>query len=48
MEFVNGVFAEMKRTGAGQEIYDKWVGQYAGEQQDPPTMTVDKAVELTR
>ena len=47
VEFVNGVFEEMKQDGRWQEIYDKWVGQYVDEQQEPPTMTLDEAVETT-
>ena len=47
VEFVNGVFEEMKSDGRWQEIYDKWVGQYVEEQQEPPTMTLEEAVEPT-
>jgi glutamate transport system substrate-binding protein len=47
VEFVNGVFEEMKQDGRWQEIYDKWVGQYVEEQQEPPTMTLEEAVETT-
>jgi glutamate transport system substrate-binding protein len=47
VDFVNGVFQEMKDDGRWQEIYDKWVGQYVDEQQEPPTMTLEEAVELS-
>jgi glutamate transport system substrate-binding protein len=47
VEFVNGVFEEMKQDGRWQEIYDKWVGQYVEEQQEPPTMTLEEAVEAS-
>src|ERR671915_781782 len=46
VELVNRVFEEMKQDGRWQEIYDKWVGQYVEEQQEPPTMTLQEAVEL--
>ena len=47
VELVNTVFEEMKQDGRWQEIYDKWVGQYVDEQQEPPTMTLEEAVELS-
>ena len=47
VDFVNGVFEEMKSDGRWQEIYDEWVGQYVEEQQEPPTMTLEEAVETT-
>jgi ABC-type amino acid transport substrate-binding protein len=47
VEFVNGVFEEMKQDGRWQEIYDEWVGQYVEEQQEPPTMTLEEAVEAS-
>jgi glutamate transport system substrate-binding protein len=47
VDFVNGVFDEMKQDGRWQEIYDKWVGQYVEEQQEPPTMTLEEAVEAS-
>jgi ABC-type amino acid transport substrate-binding protein len=47
VELVNGVFEEMKQDGRWQEIYDKWVGQYVDEQQEPPTMTLEEAVEAS-
>jgi glutamate transport system substrate-binding protein len=47
VDFVNGVFEEMKQDGRWQEIYDKWVGQYVDKQQEPPTMTLEEAIETT-
>ena len=47
VELVNQVFEEMKQDGRWQEIYDKWVGQYVEEQQEPPTMTLQEAVEAS-
>ncbi len=46
-EFVNGVIEEYKTDGRWAEAYEKWVGQYTGEQQDPPTMTLEEAIETT-
>src|SRR5918992_3076411 len=47
VELVNQVFDEMKQDGRWQEIYDKWVGQYVEEQQEPPTMTLQEAIEMS-
>jgi ABC-type amino acid transport substrate-binding protein len=46
-EFVNGVIEEYKSDGSWGEAYEKWVGQYTGEQQEPPTMTLQEAIEAT-
>jgi ABC-type amino acid transport substrate-binding protein len=46
-EFVDGVLEEYKSGGGWAEAYEKWVGQYTGEQQDPPTMTLQEAIEAT-
>jgi glutamate transport system substrate-binding protein len=46
-EFVDGVIEEYKSGGGWAEAYDKWVGQYTGEKQDPPTMTLQEAIEAT-
>jgi len=46
-EFVDGVLEEYKSGGGWTEAYDKWVGQYTDEQQDPPTMTLQEAIEAT-
>jgi ABC-type amino acid transport substrate-binding protein len=43
-EFVNGVIDEYKSSGAWQESYDNWLGQYTGEQQEPPTETLDEVL----
>jgi ABC-type amino acid transport substrate-binding protein len=47
VDFVNGVFSEYKEDGRWQETYDKWVGQYVDQQQEPPTMTLEEAIETT-
>src|ERR671923_221587 len=46
-QFVDGVIEEYKSGGGWAEAYEKWVGQYTGEQQDPPTMTLQEAIEAT-
>ncbi len=46
-EFVDGVLEEYKSGGGWAESYEKWVGQYTDEQQDPPTMTLEEAIEAT-
>jgi glutamate transport system substrate-binding protein len=46
-EFVDGVLEEYKSGGGWAEAYEKWVGQYTGEQQEPPTMTLQEAIEAT-
>jgi len=47
-DFVNGVFKEVKDSGRWGEIYQEWVGQYTNETAEPPTMTVDEAVETVK
>jgi len=46
-EFVDGVLAEYKSDGGWSEAYEKWIGQYTDEQQDPPTMTLEEAIKAT-
>ena len=46
-EFVDGVLEEYKSGGGWAEAYEKWVGQYTDEQQEPPTMTLQEAIEAT-
>jgi glutamate transport system substrate-binding protein len=47
LDFVNETFEQYKDDGRWQEAYERWVGQYTGEEAEPPTMTVDEAVEAT-
>jgi ABC-type amino acid transport substrate-binding protein len=47
-DFVNEVFQAYKDDGRWQETYQKWVGQYTKEESEPPTETVDEAVELVK
>jgi ABC-type amino acid transport substrate-binding protein len=46
-DFVDGVIQEWKSGGGWAEAYEKWVGQYTGEKQEPPTMTLEEALEVT-
>jgi glutamate transport system substrate-binding protein len=46
-EFVDGVLEEYKSGGGWATAYEKWVGQYTGETQSPPSMTLEEAIEVT-
>ncbi len=46
-EFVDGVLEEYKSGGGWAEAYEKWVGQYTDEPQEPPTMTLEEAIQAT-
>jgi glutamate transport system substrate-binding protein len=48
VDFVNETFEEYKNDGRYEETFQKWVGQYTGAKPEPPTMTVDEAVELVK
>jgi glutamate transport system substrate-binding protein len=45
-ELVNGVIADMKADGRWADLYQEWIGQYTGERQEPPTMTLEEALAL--
>jgi len=47
-EFVDESIAEYIDSGAWQEAYDEWVGQYIpeGQQQGPPDITLKEALKL--
>ncbi len=47
-EFVDSVLATYKEDGSWATAYQKWVGQYTGEKQDPPTMTLQEALDLSK
>jgi glutamate transport system substrate-binding protein len=47
-EFVDGVIEEYKTDGRWAEAYEKWVGQYTNEPQEPPTMTLEEAIALSQ
>jgi glutamate transport system substrate-binding protein len=44
-EFLDSVIEDYKTSGAWQESYDKWLGQYTGEQQSPPDQTLEEVLE---
>jgi glutamate transport system substrate-binding protein len=44
-EFLNGVLDEYKSSGAWQEPYDRWLGQYTGEKQSPPDQTLEEVLQ---
>jgi glutamate transport system substrate-binding protein len=46
-EFVDGVIEEFKSDGRWKKTYDTWVGRYTNESQQPPTMTLEQALEVT-
>lgn len=43
--FVNEVVAAYKTDGRWADSYEKWIGQYTDEQQDPPTLSLEEAIE---
>ena len=47
-QFVDDALAEYIDSGAWQEAYDEWVGQYVAEdqQQGPPDITLEEAIAL--
>ena len=45
-EFVDRVVSDYISDGRWAAAYEKWIGQYTGEPQDPPTMTLEEALEL--
>jgi len=44
-EFLDGVLKEYTEGDGWATAYEKWLGQYTGEKQDPPTATLDDALE---
>jgi ABC-type amino acid transport substrate-binding protein len=47
VDFVNQVFREVKRDGRWKLLYQRWVGRYTGQKQEPPNISVQEAVKLT-
>jgi ABC-type amino acid transport substrate-binding protein len=45
-DLVNEVIADYKSSGAWADAYEKWVGQYTDEKQDPPTITLQEALDI--
>jgi glutamate transport system substrate-binding protein len=46
-EFVDGVVKDYKADGRWARSYQKWVGQYTKQKEDPPTMTLQEALDLS-
>jgi ABC-type amino acid transport substrate-binding protein len=46
--FVDEVIGEYKSGDNWATAYEKWVGQYTGEKQDPPAMTLQEALDLSK
>ena len=46
-EFVDGVVEDYKTNGRWASSYQKWVGQYTKQKEDPPTMTLQEALDLS-
>jgi ABC-type amino acid transport substrate-binding protein len=44
--FVDQVIAEVKADGRWVEMFDKWIGQYSGQEAEVVTMTLEEALEL--
>jgi glutamate transport system substrate-binding protein len=43
--FVNEVVAAYKEDGRWADSYEKWVGSFTGVEQDPPTLSLEEAIE---
>jgi len=46
--FVDEALQKFKDDGRWAASYEKWVGQYTGEDQEPPTMTLKEAIDLSK
>jgi len=47
-EFVDGSIQKFKDDGRWARTYQKWIGRYTGEDQEPPTMTLQEAIDLSK
>ena len=47
-EFVDETIQKFKDDGRWKQTYDKWIGRYTGEDQEPPTMTLEEAIDLSK
>jgi glutamate transport system substrate-binding protein len=47
-DFVNETFEAYKTDGRYDKTFQKWVGQYTGQKPEPPTISVQEAVELVK
>jgi len=48
VDFVNETFTKVKEDGRYKASFDKWVGKFTGEEAEPPSISVDEAVELVK
>jgi glutamate transport system substrate-binding protein len=48
VDFVNGVFKDLKDDGTWAKLHQEWIGKYTGEKGEVPNITVDEAVELVK
>ena len=46
-EFVDSTVGEFKSDGRWKKTHEKWVSQYTNEPEEPPTMTLEEALEAT-
>jgi glutamate transport system substrate-binding protein len=47
-DFVNETFEAYKADGRYEKTFEKWIGQYTDMEPEPPTITVEEAVELVK
>jgi glutamate transport system substrate-binding protein len=47
-DFVNETFEAFKTDGRYEKTFQKWIGQYTGQKPEPPTISVEEAVELVK
>jgi ABC-type amino acid transport substrate-binding protein len=46
--FVNEVLQKFKDDGRWAATYQRWIGRYTGEKQQPPAMTLREAIDLSK
>jgi glutamate transport system substrate-binding protein len=46
-EFVDGVVQDYKQDGRWARAYQKWVGQYTKQKEDPPTISLQEALRIS-
>ncbi len=46
-EFVDGVIDRYKQDGRWARSYQRWIGQYTQEEQSPPDLTLEQALEMS-
>jgi ABC-type amino acid transport substrate-binding protein len=46
-EFVDGVIDRYKQDGRWARSYQRWIGQYTQEEQGPPDLTLEQALEMS-